>query len=125
MAWIPARAHLNPRFLLAGGAALLMLGSVLQLAHPLFLAALAVPFGVALKLAEPTEKLGIVLAMGGLGLGIPLNGFTGLLAAKANFHPGVSGQLFGSTAAVGALSIAAAYAGLYMLVRLLLMRRSA
>jgi hypothetical protein len=118
MAFVPARPGLNLRFLLAGGGLLLMLGSVLKLGHPLYLAAVAVPFGAALKLAWPTEKIGILMVMAGLGLGVPLSGFTGLLAVKGKFHPQLMEQLLGSTAAIGALGLAAAYTGLYALLRL-------
>ncbi len=118
MAFAPARPGLNLRFLVAGGGLLLMLGSFLKLGHPLFLAAVAVPFGAALKLAWPSEKFAILLTMVGLGLGVPLSGFTGLLAVKGKFHPQLMEQLIGSTATVSAVGLAAAYTGVYILLRL-------
>ncbi|MDX2268136.1 MAG: hypothetical protein NW208_08520 [Bryobacter sp.] len=118
MAFVPARAGLNPRFLLAGGALLLMLGSFAKLSHPLYLAAAAVPFGVALKLWQPNEKMGLLLGIAGLAMGIPMNGFIGLLIVKAEFAPAVTRELLGSTAALGSLSIACFYWGLYLLTRL-------
>lgn len=118
MAFVPAKAGLNPRFLIAAGALLLMLGSFGKFSQPLFLAAVAVPFGVALKLIEPTEKMGLLMGIAGFAMGIPLNGFTGLLAVKAEFNPALLRELTGSTAALGAVSIACFYWGLYILSRL-------
>lgn len=115
MAFAPARPQWNVRFLVMGGAVLLMAGSFLQLDHPLFLVACGFCFGAALKLAEGSDKLYIVMAIGGLGLGVPLNGFTGLLAAKAGFQPELMRQLFSSTLGIGSVSIATAFAGIYLL----------
>ncbi len=124
MSFIPARAELNPRFLLAGGGMLVFAGTFLQIAHPLYLAALAVPFGVALKLGPPNEKLAIVMTIAGLGLGMPLGGFTGIAIAGSQFHPKAIEQLVPATMAVTSVALATAYTGLYTLVKLKLTRRS-
>lgn len=122
MAFVPARAGLNPRFLLAGGALLLMAGTYLRWSHALFLAAVAVPFGAALKMAEPAEKLAIVLAIAGLGLGMPLGSFAGMAVAASKFHPSAIAQLLPATLGITAVAMASAYAGVYMLLRLKLRR---
>lgn len=118
MAFVPARSGLNARFLIAGGGMLVFAGTFLQLAHPIFLAALAVPFGVALKLGLPSEKLAIVLTIAGLGLGMPLGGFTGMAVAGSQFHPKAIEQLVPATMAITSVAMAAAYTGIYTLLRL-------
>lgn len=123
MAFIPARPGLNARFLIAGGGLLVFAGTFLQIGHPLYLAAIAVPFGVALKLGEVGEKLAIVLTMAGLGLGMPLGGFTGMAVAGSQFHPKAIEQLVPATMAITSVAMAAAYTGLYTLVRTKLIRR--
>lgn len=122
MAFVPARAGLNPRFLIAGGGMLVFAGTFLQIAHPLYLAALAVPFGVALKLGEPNEKLSIVMVIAGLGLGMPLGGFTGMAVVGAKFHPKAMEQLIPATMAITSVAMAMAYTGIYILLRLRLGR---
>lgn len=115
MAFAPARKDLNPRMLALFGGLLLMLGSYLELHHAVFLVAMGICFGAALKLADLSDKLCIVMVIGGLGMGVPLNGFSGLMAAKAGFQPELTEKLFASTLGIGSVSIAAAFTGLYLL----------
>jgi hypothetical protein len=111
-----------PRLLIAAAGVLLMLGSFLQLGHPLYLLAIGVLLGSAYKQVPQSDQLHIVFVIAGLGLGIPLSGFTGLMIAKANFEPKLAEVLANSTAAIGSAAIALAYLGIYSLLWRLLSR---
>ncbi len=115
LALAPSRLGLPLRWLAPALGLLLMVGSFLQLDHPLYLALVGLAIGAAMKNVTDSESFNILLVIGGMGLGIPLNGFSGLMAAKAGFPPALMGPLFGSTAGVGCAAIACAMAGLYLL----------
>lgn len=98
-----------------------MLSSFLSLSHPLFLAFCALSFGLAFRQAgffsgPVPDKAGILMTIAGMALGVPLNSFTGLMAAKMQFQAGPVEQLFGSTAAMGSIAIATAYLGIILLL---------
>ena len=117
MALAPVRPNLPVKWLMPAAGLLLMVGSFLQLQDPLFLVLVGLLLGVALKSVPESEAMLMVMVIGGMCLGVPLNGFSGLMAAKANFPPGLMKPLFGATAGVGSASIAAALAGLFLLGR--------
>lgn len=124
LALAPARLGLPLKWLAPAAGALLMVGSFLQLGHPAFLAVIGLLLGAALKRVEDSESFDILLAMGGMTLGVPLNGFTGLMVAKAGFPPALMEPLFSSTAGVGSTAIACAMTGLYLLAWRFAQRRS-
>ena len=115
LALAPTRLGLPMKWLAPAGGLLLMAGSFLQLAHPLYLASVGLALGAAIKNVTDSDSFDILLVIGGMALGIPLNGFSGLMAARAGFPPGLMGPLFGSTAGVGCAAIACAMAGLFLL----------
>lgn len=116
LAFAPVRRQFSPRWLLAAAAVLLMLASFLQFNHPALLILIGVLLGGAYKQTPPSDQLHIVLVIAGLGLGIPLSGFTGLMIAKANFDPNLVYALKRGTGAIGSTAIAGAYLGLYSLI---------
>ncbi len=100
-----------------------MVGSFLQLQDPVFLLLVGMLAGAILKSIRWTEPALMLMATGGMMMGMPLNGFTGLMAAKANFPPVLMKQLFGSTAGIGCVTMACSMAALFLLGQGLLMRR--
>ncbi len=94
---------------------MLMLGSFAQLSNPVFLVLVGLSAGAILKGIRLTEPALMLLAVGGMLMGMPVNGFTGLMVAKANFPPALMQALFGATAGIGSLAIACSYVGLFFL----------
>ncbi|WP_155121415.1 hypothetical protein [Bryobacter aggregatus] len=116
LALTPQPRRLGLKWVMPLLGAVLMVGSFLQLAHPAFLGLVGLLLGVALQNVQDSESFDILLVMGGLALGIPLNGFTGLMAAKSGFAPTLMDPLFGATAGVGCAAIACSMVGLYLLI---------
>ena len=115
LALAPLRLGIPVQWIIPATGALLMVGSFLQLGHPLFLAGIGLLLGTAIKNVDDSERFDILLVIGGLALGVPLNGFSGLMVAKAGFAPALMGPLFGSTAGVGSTAIACAMTGVFLL----------
>jgi lipid-A-disaccharide synthase-like uncharacterized protein len=115
MALAPFRENLPLKFMAPATGLLLMIGSFLQLQDPVFLVFIGILGGTILKSFRLTEPALMLLAVGGMMMGMPINGFTGLMAAKANFAPPLMKQLFGATAGIGSLTIACSFAGLFLL----------
>jgi hypothetical protein len=122
------RPRVSASWLIAGAAVSLMISSLMSLSHPLWLVFCALTFGLAFRQAgffdaPIPDKAGILMGIAGMGLGVPLNSFTGLMAAKMQFQAGPMEQLFGSTAAMGSMAIATAYLGLILLAHKYLLRK--
>lgn len=115
IALAPWRENLPLKFLAPATGLLLMVGSFLQLQDPLFLFLTGMLAGTILKSIRFTEPSLMLLAVGGMLMGMPINGFTGLMAVKANFQPELMKALFGSTAGIGSLTIACSFTGLFFL----------
>jgi len=117
MAMAPHRENLPLKILAPAAGLLLMAGSILQLQDPLYLILLGLLLGAMVKSLTLTEPALMLMAMGGMFMGLPINGFTGLMVAKANFPPALMKPLFGATAGVGCASVAISMAGLFLLGR--------
>lgn len=115
----PSRENLPLKYMAPGLGLLLMVGSFLQLQDPIFLLFVGLCAGAILKTIRLTEPALMLLAIGGMLMGMPVNGFTGLMAAKANFPAPLMKALFGSTAGIGCLAIACSFTGLFLLGQLL------
>ncbi len=125
MALAPMRENLPLRVMGPGAGFLLMVGSFLQLSDPLFLVLTGLVAGSILKSLRLGDGPLMIVAAGGLMMGVPVNGFTGLMAAKAGFPPALMKNLFGSVAGVGSLAIALSFAGTFLLGRRWWRRRRA
>lgn len=125
LALAPWREGLPLRILGPGAGLVLMLGSFLQLSDPLFLILVGLLAGVIVKGIRLTEPVLMLMAIGGLLMGIPINGFTALMAAKAKFPAPLISALFGSTAGVGCVAIAVSFAAFFHLAGLLWARLKA
>lgn len=123
LALAPARESLPLRLMGPAGGFLLMVGSFLQLSDPVFLLLAGFVAGAIIKSLQLTDGPLLLMAAGGLMMGIPINGFTGLMAAKAGFPAPLMKSLFGSVAGVGCVSIATSFAALFLLGRRLWRRR--
>ncbi|MBZ2183351.1 MAG: hypothetical protein K7J46_01485 [Bryobacter sp.] len=119
LALAPWREGLPLRVIGPGAGLVLMLGSFLQLADPLFLIVVGLLAGLVVKGIRHTEPALMLMAMGGLLMGVPVNGFTALMAAKAKFPAPLMAALFGSTAGVGCVSIAVSFSAFFHLAALL------
>ncbi len=123
MGLAPFRENLPIKYLAPATGLLLMVGSFLQLQDPIFLVLVGILAGAIIKSIRWTEPALMLMSVGGMMMGMPINGFTGLMAARANFPPTLMKQLFGSTAGIGCVTIACSFAALFMLARGLWMRR--
>lgn len=123
MAVAPFRDNLPVKYLAPATGLLLMVASFLQLQDVVFLTLLGLLVGAIVKSVRWTEPALMLMAIGGMTMGMPINGFTGLMAARANFPPALMKQLFGSTAGVGCVAIACSIAALFLLVRGVMARR--
>lgn len=123
MGLAPYRENLPIKYLAPAAGLLLMVGSFLRLQDPLFLMLVGILVGAILKSIRWTEPALMLMAVGGMMMGMPINGFTGLMAAKANFPAALMKELFGATAGIGCVTIACSFAALFLLGRGLWMRR--
>ncbi|MBM3763063.1 MAG: hypothetical protein FJW36_22810 [Acidobacteria bacterium] len=119
IALAPVRENLPLKFLGPATGLMLMVGSFLQLQDPIFLLLAGLLSGAILKSIRLTEPILMLLSAGGMLMGIPINGFTGVMAAKANFAPQLMQALFGATAGIGCLTVACSFTGLFLLGRYL------
>lgn len=117
LAVAPQRDNVPLKLIAPAVGLLLMVGSLLQLQDPIFLVFVGLCAGVILKSIPLSEPGVMVLAVGGMLMGMPINGFTGLLAARANFQPQLMQSLFGATAGIGCLTIACSFTGLFLLAQ--------
>ena len=123
MGLAPFRENLPIKYLAPAAGLLLMAGSFLQLQDPVFLVLIGMLVGAIVKSIRWTEPALMLMSVGGMMMGMPINGFTGLMSAKANFPPALMQQLFGSTAGIGGVTIACSFAALFLLARGAWMRR--
>jgi len=117
LAVAPVRENLPLKFMAPATGLLLMVGSLLQLQDAIFLVLVGLLAGAILKSIRLTEPALMLMSVGGMLMGMPINGFTGLMAARANFQPQLMKSLFGATAGIGSLAIACSFAGLFLLGR--------
>lgn len=118
----PTRENLPVKLLAPVGGALLMVGSFLQLQDPIFLVLVGLVAGAILKTIEWNEPKLMLAAAGGMVMGMPVNGFTGLLAAKSGYKPELMDAMFGATAGIGSLAVAVSFMALFFLAQRLLAR---
>ena len=124
MGLAPYRDNLPIKYLAPAAGLLLMVGSFLRLQDPLFLLLVGMLVGAILKSVRWTEPALMLMAVSGMMMGMPINGLTGLMVAKANFPPVLMKELFGATAGIGCVTIACSLAALFFLGRRVLRRTS-
>ncbi len=118
----PTRENLPVKLLAPVGGALLMVGSFLQLQDPVFLAVVGLMAGAILKTIDWNEPKLMLAAAGGMMMGMPVNGFTGLLAVKSGYNARLMTEVFGATAGLGSLAIAVSFMGLFFIAQRVLAR---
>ena len=123
MGLAPFKENLPIKYMAPAAGLLLMVGSFLQLQDPVCLVFVGMVVGAIVKSIRWTEPALMLMSVGGMMMGMPINGFTGLMSAKANFPPVLMKQLFGSTAGIGCVTIACSFAALFLLGRGVWLRR--